>query len=141
VKLYQKHPELRDVVGITEVANLRRREEFYTAVLRYAFILGVEEGLLGEAEERLGLEHLRSRFEEWVNDWAAQALRQVSEAERRAADLANEVLQRDQYIRRIVQEKDARINELESTLQRYHRLLPFRLYFALKGIVTRVRGR
>lgn len=141
VKLYQKHPELRDVVGITEVANLRRREEFYTAVLRYAFILGVEEGLLGEAEERLGLEHLRSQFEEWVSDWAAQALRQVSEAERRAADLANEVLQRDQYIRRIVQEKDARIDELESTLQRYHRLPPFRLYFALKGIVARLRRR
>ncbi|MER3405775.1 MAG: hypothetical protein C4289_11975 [Chloroflexota bacterium] len=139
VQLYQKHPELRDVVGITEIANLRRREEFYTAVLRYAFILGIEEGLLGEAEERLGLEHLRSRFEEWVSDWAAQALRQVSEAERRAADLANEVLQRDQYIRRIIQEKDARINELESTLQRYHRLPPFRLYFALKGIFTRVR--
>ena len=48
VQLMARHPELRSALDIDAVADVRLREQFYTTLLRYAFILGVEDALLEE---------------------------------------------------------------------------------------------
>ena len=50
VQLMARHPELRSALDIDAVADVRLREQFYTTLLRYAFILGVEDALLDEPE-------------------------------------------------------------------------------------------
>lgn len=132
VQLMARHPELRSVLDIDAVADVRLREQFYTTLLRYAFILGVEDALLDDPE---GLSaaapvtgsDLRSRFEGWVSESAGRIAAEARATEERAQQLAAQVESRDARFAHTVQEKDARIAALESELRRYQHLWPLRL--------------
>jgi hypothetical protein len=133
VQVVQRHPELFDVVGVGDVADAGLREQFYTALLRYAFVVGVEEGLAGEVEEgRLTGAELRSRFEGWI---AGRAVHQAGETRawrERAGALSREVARRDARLAEVVQAKDAEIARLEGQLARLNALPPLRAYHALR---------
>ena len=132
VQLMARHPELRSALDVDAVADVRLREQFYTILLRYAFILGVEDALLDEPEA-LSIaapvtgSDLCSRFEGWVNESAGKIAAEAKAAQERVQQLAAQVEARDARFAQTVQEKDARIAALESELQRYQRLWPLRL--------------
>ena len=67
-----------------------------------------------------------------MHGWVSDLVERHVELEGRLRFLEDTVMQKDQYIGELVQAKDETINGLEATLQRYHRMLPFRLYFWLK---------
>lgn len=132
VRMMGKHPHLADAIGVTEIANPQLREQYYTTLLRHAFIQGVEDAL--READSAGTPHAvePSQFEEWMHGWVSGLLERHEELEGRLRFLEDTVTQKDQYIRELVQAKDETINGLEATLQRYHRTLPFRVYFWLK---------
>jgi hypothetical protein len=137
VQLVLRHPELFDVVGVADVADVGLREQFYTALLRYAFVTGVEEGLGElEAQGRLTGSELQSRFERWIAGWAVRQAGQLRAWRERAAALEREVAARDARLAAVVQEKDDRIAHLEAQLRRINHLPPVRLLHALKGRVA-----
>jgi GT2 family glycosyltransferase len=137
VEVARRHPELFDVVGVGDVANPELREQFYAALLRYAFILGVEEGLAGaEQGGAVTGAELRSQFEQWTASWAIHQASRLRAWRERAQALEQEVARRDQQLAEVVQEKDAQIARLEAHLARFDSLLPVRLLRA----VTRRRG-
>ena len=132
VQLMARHPELRSALDIDAVADVRLREQFYTTLLRYAFILGVEDALLDEPEALSRAapvtgSDLRSRFEGWVSESAGKIAAEARTTEERMRQLAAQVEARDARFAQTVQEKDAHIAALESELQRYQRLWPLRL--------------
>ena len=119
-------------LDIDAVADVRLREQFYTTLLRYAFILGVEDALLEETASLAAVEpvtgsDLRSRFEGWVSESAGKIAAEAKVAQERVQQLAAQVEARDARFAQTVQEKDARIAALESELHRYQRLWPLRL--------------
>ena len=125
VEVAKRHPELFDVVGVGE--------QFYSALLRYAFVLGVEEALSEQAQVgHITGEELRSRFEQWSAHWAVRQVSQLRALRQRVAALEREVARRDERLAEVTQAKDARIAELEAQLDRFHRLLPVRLYHAAR---------
>ena len=132
-----RHPELRSALDIDAVADVRLREQFYTTLLRYAFILGVEDALLDEPES-LSTEasvtgsDLRSRFEGWVSESAGRVAAGARATEERVRQLAAQVEARDARFSHTVQEKDARIAALEAELRRYQRLWPLHLLHFLR---------
>jgi len=133
VEVAQRHPELFDVVGAGQVADLTLREQFYTALLRYAFVVGVEEGLGALVEQgRLTGEELRGQLERWVAHWAVRAAAEVAEWRARARALEAEIDARDARLAEVVQAKDAEVARLQAELERIHRLVPVRLYRGLK---------
>ena len=67
-----------------------------------------------------------------MHGWVSDLLEQHEALEGRLQFMEDTVMQKDQYIREVVQAKDEAINGLEATLQRYHQMLPFRIYFWLK---------
>ncbi|HEX2034017.1 MAG TPA: glycosyltransferase [Chloroflexota bacterium] len=137
VQLVLRHPELFDVVGVADVADVGLREQFYTALLRYAFVTGVEEGLGElEAQGRLTGSELQSRFERWIAGWAVRQAGQIRAWRERAVALEREVAARDARLAAVVQEKDDRIAHLEAQLRRINHLPPVRLLHALKGRVA-----
>ena len=88
VRVVERHPELFDVVGVGDVADVALREQFYTALLRYAFVVGVEEGLAEQVEDgRLTGAELRGRFERWVAGWAVRQASELRAWRERAAAL------------------------------------------------------
>lgn len=132
VQLMARHPELRGALDIDAVADVRLREQFYTTLLRYAFILGVEDALLDEPEALSAAapvtgSDLRSRFEGWVSESAGEIAAEARATEERAQQLAAQVESRDARFAHTVQEKDARLAALESELRRYQRLWPLRV--------------
>ena len=137
VQLVARHPELRSALDIDAVADVRLREQFYTTLLRYAFILGVENALLDEPES-LSTEtsvtgsDLRSRFEGWVSESASKIAAEAKATEERVRQLEAHVDARDARFAHTVQEKDARIAALEAELRRYQRLWPLRLLHFLR---------
>lgn len=132
VRMVGKYPHLADELGVTEIANPQLREQYYAVVLRRAFVQGVEEALR-EADSEDTLRAIEnSQFEEWLHGWVSDLVERHEELEGRLRFFENRVMQKDQYIREVVQAKDETINALEATLQRYHRTLPFRVYFWLK---------
>lgn len=133
VEVAQRHPELFDLVGAGQVADLTLREQFYTALLRYAFVVGVEEGLGALVEQgRLTGEELRGQFERWVAHWAVRAADEVAEWRARVRALEAEIAARDARLAEVVQAKDAEVALLQAELERIHRLVPVRLYQRLK---------
>ncbi len=136
VRMIGKYPHLADEIGITEIANPQLREQYYATVLRHAFVQGVEDALREADAERPPLAADGSqdagRFEEWMHGWVSDLLEQHEALEGRLQFMEDTVMQKDQYIREVVQAKDETINGLEATLQRYHQMLPFRIYFWLK---------
>jgi glycosyltransferase involved in cell wall biosynthesis len=138
VQVAQRHPELFELVGVGDVADVALREQFYTALLRYAFVLGVEDGLMERARAGAitGAE-LRSQFEGWLAHWAVRQASTIRAWRERARALEQEVRQRDEHLALVVQEKDARIAALEAELRRLHRLPPLRLYRTLRRLVSR----
>ena len=137
VQLMARHPELRSALDIDAVADVRLREQFYTTLLRYAFILGVEDALLDEPES-LSTEasvtgsDLRSRFEGWVSESAGKIAAGARVTEERVRQLEAHVEARDARFAHTVQEKDAHIAALEAELRRYQRLWPLRLLHFLR---------
>lgn len=129
VEVATRHPELFDVIGVADVADVALREQFYSALLRYAFVCGVEEGLDGlvTAGALTGTE-LRGRFESWIASWAVQRAAETRSWRRRADALEVEVRRRDEQLARVIQDKDDRIAALEAQLTRFNALLPVRLY-------------
>ncbi len=132
VQLMARHPELRSALDIDAVADVRLREQFYTTLLRYAFILGVEDALLDEPEALTAAapvtgSDLRSRFEGWVSESAGKIAAEARVTEERVRQLEAQVQARDAQFARTVQEKDTHIAALESELRRYQRLWPLRL--------------
>jgi hypothetical protein len=140
VQVVLRHPELFDVVGVGSVADIALREQFYTALLRYAFVTGVEEGL-GDlvGEGRITGAELRGRFERWLAGWALGEARRLRAVRERAAALEVEVARRDARLAAVTQEKDAQIALLEAQLRRLQRLPPVRLFRALKRRVAALR--
>lgn len=132
VQLMGLHPELRSALDIDAVADVRLREQFYTTLLRYAFILGVEDALLEETASLAAVEpvtgsDLRSRFEGWISESAGKIAAEAKVAQECVQQLAAQVEARDARFAQTVQEKDAHIAALESELRRYQRLWPLRL--------------
>ncbi|MDQ3699376.1 MAG: glycosyltransferase [Chloroflexota bacterium] len=142
VQVVQRHPELFDVVGVADVADISLREQFYSALLRYAFVVGVEEGL-GELERdgHITGAELRGRFERWTAGWAVRQASHIRAWRERAASLEKEVQRRDARIAEVVQAKDAEIARLEGQLARINRLPPLRAYHALRHRLARARMR
>lgn len=137
VQLMERHPELRSALDIDAVADVRLREQFYTTLLRYAFILGVEDALLDEpealsAEAPVTGSDLRSRFEGWVSESAGKIAAETRATEERVQQLEAQVEARDARFAHTVQEKDAHIATLEAELRRYQRLWPLRLFHFLR---------
>ncbi|MGH2370523.1 MAG: glycosyltransferase family 2 protein, partial [Chloroflexota bacterium] len=140
VQVVLRHPELFDVVGVGDVADVALREQFYTALLRYAFVCGVEDGLADlEAEGRITGAELRGRFERWIAGWAVRQASEIRAWRARARALEQEVAGRDQRLAAVIQEKDAQIATLEAHLARVNQLLPVRAYHALKRRLASVR--
>ncbi|HEU5315407.1 MAG TPA: glycosyltransferase [Chloroflexota bacterium] len=138
VEVVKRHPELFDVVGVGDVADVALREQFYSVLLRYAFVCGVEEGLAEQVDDGLvtGAE-LRGRFESWIASWAVGREADAREWRRRAEGLMAEVRRRDARLAEVVQEKDDRIAALEAQLRRLSRLLPVRAAQRLAAILRR----
>ncbi len=132
VRMLGKYPHLADEIGVTEIANPQLREKYYATVLRHAFMQGVEDALRESDSEPTPHVVASGQFEEWMHGWVSDLVERHVELEGRLRFLEDTVMQKDQYIRELVQSKDESINGLEATLQRYHRMLPFRLYFWLK---------
>ena len=132
VRMLGKYPHLADEIGVTEIANPQLREKYYATVLRHAFMQGVEDALRESDAEHTPHVVATGQFEEWMHGWVSDLVERHVELEGRLRFLEDTVMQKDQYIRELVQSKDETINGLEATLQRYHRMLPFRLYFWLK---------
>ena len=137
VQILDRHPELRTALGVDAVADVRLREQFYTTLLRYAFILGVEDALIGEPEALSEAapvtgSDLRSRFESWVSESASKIAAEARTTEERVRQLEAQVEERDARFARTVQEKDARLAALEAELRRYQRLWPLRLLHFLR---------
>lgn len=142
VQVVQRHPELFDVVGVADVADIALREQFYSALLRYAFVVGVEEGLADlERDGHITGAELRGRFERWTAGWAVRQASLIRAWRERAESLAQEVQRRDARISEVVQAKDAEIARLESQLARINRLPPLRAYHALRHRLARARMR
>jgi hypothetical protein len=138
VQVALRHPELFDVVGVGDVADVTLREQFYNALLRYAFVTGVETGLADLVDERrLTGSELRGQFEHWLAQWAVRQGGRIRELSDRARALEQEVEQRDRRLAEVVQAKDAHIAALEAQLERLHRLPPIRLYRLVRGRLRR----
>jgi GT2 family glycosyltransferase len=133
------HPELFDVVGVGGVADLSLREQFYAALLRYAFVVGVEEALSDQvAEGGITGAELRSRFERWVGGWALRQAGELAALRDRVRALEAEVQRRDRRLAEVTQQRDAQIAVLEADLARFHRLPPVALYRALRARLDRM---
>jgi glycosyltransferase involved in cell wall biosynthesis len=140
VQVVQRHPELFDAVGVGDVADVALRETFYSALLRYAFVLGVEDGLLNQVRDgTLTGQELRGRFEEWVTLWGARQARQLRGLREKCAALEAELAQRDEQMAAVVQEKDAQIAALEEHLARLNALPPVALARTGKRLLARLR--
>ncbi len=138
VEVVRRHPELFDVVGVADVADVALREQFYNALLRYAFVLGVEEGLAEDVDAgRLTGGELRGRFEGWVAGWAVHREMETRAWRTRTEALGREVTGRDRQLAEVIQAKDDRIASLEAQLGRLNSLAPLRLYHALAQRVRR----
>jgi GT2 family glycosyltransferase len=139
VRVVERHPELIDVVGVGDVADVALREQFYTALLRYAFIVGVEEGLADQVEgDRLTGAELRGRFERWIAGWAVRQASELRAWRERAGALERAVAERDERLAGVVQAKDAEIARLEGQLARFNRVPPVRAYQAVKRRLARI---
>ena len=138
VEIAGLHPELFDTLGLWQVADVGLREQYYSTVLRYAFVCGVEDGLEGQvkAGAMTGTE-LRGTFEKWIASWAAHRAGETRAWRRRAEALEAEVRRRDAQLARVVQEKDDRIAALEAQLMRFNALLPVRLF---RRLTARPKG-
>ena len=137
VEVVRRHPELHAVLGVADVADVALREQFYSALLRYAFVCGVEEGLVGDVESgAITGSELQGRFERWLAGWAVHRASDVRAWRERAEALAAEVRRRDARLAEVIQEKDDRIAALEAQLARFNGLPPVRLYHRL---ISRVR--
>jgi GT2 family glycosyltransferase len=127
VEVARRHPALREAVGVADVADVSLREQFYSALLRYAFVCGVEEALAEDVESgAVTGSELRGRFEAWISAWAVRREAEAREWQRRADALMDEVRRRDARLAEVVQAKDDRIAQLEAQLRRLNRLLPMR---------------
>ena len=138
VEVVRRHPELFDVIGVADVADVALREQFYTTLLRYAFVCGVEEGL-GE-DVRSGAitgAELRGKLDRWMASWAVQQAGRVRGWRERAEALTVEVERRDVRLAQVVQDKDDRIAALETQLTRFNNLPPVRLYRRLASRIRR----
>jgi GT2 family glycosyltransferase len=139
VRVVERHPELFDVVGVGDVADVALREQFYTALLRYAFVVGVEEGLTDQVEGgRLTGAELRGRFERWIAGWAVRQASELRAWRERAGALERAVAERDERLARVVQAKDAEIARLEGQLARFNRVPPVRAFQAVKRRLARI---
>ena len=139
VRVVERHPELFDVVGVGDVADVALREQFYTALLRYAFVVGVEEGLTDQVQDgRLTGAELESRFERWIAGWAVRQAAEVRAWRERAEALQRAVAERDERLAQVVQTKDAEIARLEGQLARINRLPPVRALHALQRRLPRM---
>lgn len=129
VEVAELHPELFDALGLWQVADAGLREQYYSTVLRYAFVCGAEEGLEGRvtAGDVTGAE-LRATFERWIASWAVHRTAETRAWRRRAEALESEVRRRDERLAEVVQAKDDHIASLEAQLTRFNALLPVRLY-------------
>jgi GT2 family glycosyltransferase len=129
VEVARRHPELFDIVGVSDVADISLREQFYTALLRYAFVCGVEEGLQEEVSRgAITASELRGQFDAWTAHWAVHQAGQLRAWRERAEALTQELARRDAKISALTIQKDDRIAALEAQLGRFNRLLPIRVY-------------
>ncbi|MGI8424051.1 MAG: glycosyltransferase [Chloroflexota bacterium] len=141
VEIATLHPELFDALGLWQVADAGLREQYYSIVLRYAFICGVEDGLEQRVArgEMTGAE-LRGKFEEWVAGWALRRTGETRAWRRRAEVLDAEVRRRDSRLAEVIQEKDDRIAVLEAQLSRFNSLPPVRVYQRLAALTRRSKN-
>lgn len=138
VQVVERHPELFDLVGVADVADVGLREQFYSALLRYAFVVGVEEGLQEQVQEGAitGAE-LQGQFEGWLAHWAVHRASETRAWRARAEALKGEIARRDTRLAEVVQQKDAEIASLQAQLARFNDLPPVRLAQWLKRRVAR----
>ena len=140
VEVVARHPELFEAMGLDAIADVGLRERFYAAMLQYAFVVGVEEGLGAPTRPAdMPGERLRSVVEEWLPAWAVTSAAETRAWRSRAEAMAREVAARDRRLAEVVQAKDARIAGLEADLMRIHRLLPVRVAAAVLGWVRAAR--
>ena len=140
VRVVERHPELFDVVGVGDVADVALREQFYTALLRYAFVVGVEEGLADQVEERApdrrrAGESLRALDRRLGGAPGGRRCGPGGSGRRRCE---RAVAERDERLAQVVQAKDAEIARLEGQLARINRLPPVRALHALQRRLPRM---
>ena len=138
VQILERHPELRSALGVDAVADVRLREQFYSVLLRFAFVLGVEDELIGKPDglcEDLSItgSDLRSQFEAWVSESAASIATEVRAVEERVRQLEAQIDDRDVRFADTVKDKDRRLADLEAELRRYQRFWPLRLLHFLRN--------
>jgi glycosyltransferase involved in cell wall biosynthesis len=140
VEVVSRHPELFEALGLDVIADVSVREQFYVALMRYAFVIGVEEGLGAPTRpDDLPGERLRSVVEEWLPVWATTAASERRAWQARAEAMARAVADRDARLAEVVQAKDARIAALESDLRRLHGFPPVRVARAIADWFRRTR--
>lgn len=140
VEVVARHPELFEALGLDGIADVGAREQFYVALMRYAWIIGVEEGLGAPTRpDDLPGEHLRSVVDEWLPAWAITAASERRAWQARAEAMAAAVADRDARLAEVVQAKDARIAALEVELGRLHRFPPVQMARAIAGWFRRAR--
>ncbi|HEV2123442.1 MAG TPA: glycosyltransferase [Chloroflexota bacterium] len=134
VEVARRHPELFEIVGVGDVADISLREQFYNALLRYAFVCGVEEGLMDQVHHgTVTGSELRATFEAWTAQWAVRQAAVIRSWRERSEALSAELGRRDTRLAEVTQQKDDRIAELEAQLARFNRILPLRVYHFIKG--------
>jgi glycosyltransferase involved in cell wall biosynthesis len=134
VEVVARHPQLFEALGLGAIADVGAREQFYVALMRYAWIIGVEEGLGAPTRpDDLPGEHLRSVVEEWLPAWAITAASERRAWQARAEAMTAAVAERDARLAEVVQAKDARIAALEVELGRLHRFPPVQVARAIAG--------
>jgi GT2 family glycosyltransferase len=139
VEVVERHPELFEALGLDGIADVSAREQFYVALMRYAWIIGVEEGLGAPTRpDDLPGERLRSVVEEWLPTWAITAAAERRAWQARAEAMAAAVAERDTRLAEVVQAKDARIAALEVELGHLHRFPPVRVARAIAKWFRRV---
>ena len=133
VEVVARHPELFEAMGLDAIADVGLREQFYVSLLRYAYVIGIEEGLGAPTRpDDLPGEDLRSVVEAWLPAWAITQASTLRSWQSRAEALGRAVADRDRRLADVVQAKDARIGALEGELARLHRFLPVRVARAIR---------
>lgn len=90
--LYRKHPNLSELVPVTETVNPEIQHRFYHAVLDYYYFMGIQRGLAGEEEmpdaaRGVPVIPLEERIENWNTLWLDKFHRRLLDARRRIREL------------------------------------------------------
>ena len=162
--LYRKHPELCELVPVTETVNPEIQHRFYHAILDYYYFMGIQRGLMSEGElpdsvKNIPVIPFEERLENWNTLWLGKLHQRLFEARLRIKELEEIVRDKDFILKvgneeitrrdRLTAEREAEITRLNHTLRekdreltelrwfegRVKRTMPYKAYKIMKSIL------